>query len=923
MKMYLLQAVPDSSQATNFWAENGDTILVGVITGVVTAIIVLVFSEPIKGLFKKIGEHIERRLQGFGWRFKKKYLAALAQDHQRLQLIGFTDKVHPPLLKEVYVSLQMRASFNEEARRFNWYQLFAGKENKIVVLGQPGSGKSTLMDYLTLIFSKHLEHPLAESLGDPVPLFVRLRDVGRVRNSKPVTLMDLLQNPDSLANADTPVRFFERLLKAGRCILLLDGLDEVLDHRQHNEVVRAIQRITYEYPDNRFVVTCRVAGWDNQLPNFQVFEVQPFEPADIRKFISAWYREVLRTRALNALGPGPSEREREETLKKSSVRAREQAERLWVALQDKDDLLRIARTPLILSLITLVYYSDQARLPSGRTRLYQRCLEILLDEWDWKDKQLSLPDSPSLDDKLRVMKAIAIHYLEAQVLDMDRSGLEDLVAPIVPRLNTSIDAESLIDHIIKRSGILQEKSIGRFGFAHRALHDYLAAKVIEEQQRDQVLLKHVDEEPWREIILITAALVPDERTETLVKALYDTGRENINSIIMAGWTLAEDIHIDPKLRHAILEALCLRLEENTEAGTFVRLMESLLAASRDRALTWMQEALRAGNDAQAGRIVEFIPDLGDTQANSFASVLVELVKGADRADTRVLAAQALSGLSCELDASTWEVLEEARRDPNGAVRQAATWAWCELGRYDELGFVKVEEGEFTMGSTENEDEKPVHTVYVSTFYIAKSPVTVREYRAFVQGSGYEPDGFLDQWNRRDDHPAVTISWYDAQAYASHYGFALPSEPEWEKAARGTDERRYPWGNEWDRSLCNSHAYWGFGRNWKFWKRSGDTTPVGSFSPKGDSPYDCVDMAGNVWEWTRSQYAAYPYDAKDGREALPVKKAEEASEEGPRVLRGGSFVSYYNLVRCASRYWNDPDNPYDFRGFRLVALPPSD
>src|SRR5262249_26081145 len=183
--------------------------------------------------------------------------------------------------------------------------------------------------------------------------------------------------------------------------------------------------------------------------------------------------------------------------------------------------------------------------------------------------------------------------------------------------------------------------------------------------------------------------------------------------------------------------------------------------------------------------------------------------------------------------------------------------------------ISVSLGPFLMGSDPAKDpqavgdEQPQSRVTLGNFQIAKHAVTVAEYAAFVEQSGHgAPPEQGPSWNdqqQQPDHPVVGVSWYDARAYAAWLSqftdapWRLPTEAEWEKAARGTDGRIYPWGDQWDRTRANTNDGGPL-----------TTTPVGTYST-GASPYGAQDMAGNVWELTSSIYKPHPYRQNDGRE----------------------------------------------------------
>jgi formylglycine-generating enzyme required for sulfatase activity len=209
-----------------------------------------------------------------------------------------------------------------------------------------------------------------------------------------------------------------------------------------------------------------------------------------------------------------------------------------------------------------------------------------------------------------------------------------------------------------------------------------------------------------------------------------------------------------------------------------------------------------------------------------------------------------------------------------------------------LELLHIPAGEFLMGSDKaqdsqaSNDEIPQHKIYLSDYYIAKYPTTNAQWAAYMGAAKktFEiPKG-------KEAHPVVNVTWYEARAFcewaskATKQQVRLPTEAEWEKGARGADGRIYPWGDKLpDDTHCN------FNRNVK------DTTPVGRYSPGGDSPYGCVDMAGNVWEWCNDWYDESYY-----------KNSPSQNPTGPssgryyRVLRGGSWLSSTNYVRASLR-----------------------
>jgi formylglycine-generating enzyme required for sulfatase activity len=236
--------------------------------------------------------------------------------------------------------------------------------------------------------------------------------------------------------------------------------------------------------------------------------------------------------------------------------------------------------------------------------------------------------------------------------------------------------------------------------------------------------------------------------------------------------------------------------------------------------------------------------------------------------------------------------------------------------------ISIPAGSFLLGSQPGNnipaEETPQHQVNLPAYAIGKYPITNAQYAEFIKREKHYEAPKKVGWFLREppadrlDHPVVGVGWDDAQAYCRWLSqqtgrvYRLPTEAEWEKAARGTEGHLYPWGSAWEAERCN------IGRD--------ETTPVTSY-PAGASPYGCYDMAGNVQEWTSTLWGSdpkinafpYPYRADDGREDMAAQHLHRVY----RVYRGGSFRDDPARVRSSARGASTPDSKIRWRGFRVV------
>ncbi len=319
-----------------------------------------------------------------------------------------------------------------------------------------------------------------------------------------------------------------------------------------------------------------------------------------------------------------------------------------------------------------------------------------------------------------------------------------------------------------------------------------------------------------------------------------------------------------------------------------------------------------------GKLNEDLDALVNTRS-SFTEIITELLQWAER-ENRV---QELLEKAGEENATNRRLAEmigdfNASYFMSAEEESADAFPWLEI----EPELVKVEAGPFWMGSDAADDvslfEMPRHEVILPTYHIGRYPVTNAQYAHFIAASGHAAPQRVGWFGiepppDRLQHPVSGINWYDATAYCdwlsaqteNHRCYGLPSEAEWEKAARGQDGRIFPWGDVWDATRCNNG--------------SDMTTPVTQYET-GISPYGCFDMCGNIAEWTRTLWGtdwrnptfAYPYSLEDGRETLTADALTY------RIYRGGNYTADVAQLRCSARSWYMPDHHDKQRGFRVVV-----
>jgi formylglycine-generating enzyme required for sulfatase activity len=840
---------------------------------------------------------------------RQAYLHRVLEQTQTLQLTGVDPKAAQDAtarsglaLAAVYTALMTQQSEQElgrrgqpmpdrEMRRLSAVELL-NREPKLAMLGDPGSGKSTFVNFVALCMAGEvlqrsdanlalLTTPLSQGErsqrdekpqpqvwkhGTLLPVRVVLRDfaasglpaVGQRATGDHLWRFIVAQLGENLTDFGPHLK---RTLREQGGLVLLDGLDEVPEAEDRRVQVKdAVTRFAGDFPRCRFLVTSRTYAYQRQdwkLPSFAEGVLAPFQWGQIERFVDNWYAHWAQVRNQN-----PVDAQGRATLLKGTI-------------QHSERLRELAERPLLLTLMASLHAWRGGSLPEKREELYADAVDLLLDQWESpkvvRDAQgKPLVQQPSLAEWLRVDRTAVRGLLEELAFEAQRDqpdlvGTADIAQQrLVEGLlnlssNPDVKLKRVIEFVTDRAGLLAARGTGVYSFPHRTFQEYLAAcHLTGASFPDEIAeLALADGGRWREAALLAGA-----------KAARGT--------VATAWTLAD--------------ALCYEAPPQQPAQG--QSLSALLAAQtllENGVLSKVSEH----NRPKAERVRQWL----------LAIVGQGLLSPVDRA----AAGDALCIMGDD-------------RPGVGARNGVPDIAWCPMSA-----------GRFIMGSTDDKEaviskETPQHRPNLPAFEISKYPITNAQFDAFVQDGGYSDKQWRSCWTKAGlkwkgdttgpekygrafdlpNHPAVGVSWYEAVAFCNWLALKLgrpirlPSEAQWERAARHTDGRRYPWGDD---KITPDHANYDE-------TGIGTTTAVGIF-PKGASQCGALDMSGNVWEWCQTKW-------RGNYESPPDEDLEGSSR---RMLRGGSFDLDARAVRCAVSAWLNPYHRDGSYGFRVVVASP--
>ncbi|MCP4267793.1 MAG: SUMF1/EgtB/PvdO family nonheme iron enzyme [Candidatus Brocadiaceae bacterium] len=795
-----------------------------------------------------------------------RYMETAFEEHRFLQTKGFETGLRQPIeIEQVYINMRgnihgyehdiedkenMKASIDlDRLSSLDIKGAFGIMEQRnikdMVILGDPGSGKTTLLKYMLIMLVEGNGKEKLGIRGSVVPFFAPLRDLKDPDNEK---FVDFIMNECNLDGFDIGSKAVTELLEKGRAIILLDGLDEVADRQQRVKTCGWIDRSRRRFPGTKFVITSRFAGYmeDSRLDvGAMELYIQDFTQDEVHTFLTRWYEAVEA-----ALNPGQDEG-------KWRLKGRKDAQKLFEDIIGIDYLMKLAKNPLILQIIALVH-RDRGRLPQRRVELYDECTNVLLEKWDMaKGLNVLL----TAREARSILQPLAL-WLHGEV-GRRSMRMEEIIkvikGPLEELGKSDLNPEELLRNIRDRSGIFMGYSESEYGFTHLSFQEYLSAEEVRNLGTISTLIGNYNVRWWREVILLCLALDNPSVIEKFMELIIPSEQFKSGEISI------------------VLDAITDSIKK--PSSPFLK-----VAKDKGQPVGLRQKVIDILSHIRIDKVITELKEL----TNDIEKVIV------------VSAYQALKTLNAADGIQKPLTLKEEHERI--------------IHEKDSSEMVLVPGGDFLFGSREDDkiadsNEKPQKIINLPDFYMDVYPVTNDQYCVFL--NAVEPtSGGLESWIYLEgeyqkekcrisekegvytveegfgNHPVIYVYWNGADAYAKWARKRLPTEQEWEKVARGTDGRAYPWGEEFRQDVCNTKE-----------SGIGHTTPVGKY-PEGKSFYGCYDMSGNVWEWTSSLY-------KEGKNW--------------HTIRGGSWRSSNTRCRCAARVLNYGGliGYFDFVGFRCA------
>ena len=421
---------------------------------------------------------------------------------------------------------------------------------RMAVLGAPGSGKTTLLRYLTQTYATKQQRKVHRKAPKLIPILLYLRDVReKIVNNNLLTLAELInqqveQQQQKYHLLNPPPNWFAEKLLQNQCLVMLDGLDEVADETQRQQVSSWVDAQMHAYPDTAFILTSRPFGYKTARlqQEVTVLEVQPFNLKQMQQFISSWY---LETEVISRAG-----------LDDRGVRAeaKQQADDLIKRIKNSKPLADMAVNPLLLTMIATVHRRGSA-LPGKRVELYKEICQLLLEK---RQRAKNIADAITATQKQSVLQVLAFELMQQKTRDFKLSdGIDWIKDKLVEVTVSGANPEGFIQQVRDVSGLLVEKEVGVYEFAHLSFQEYLAAVQIKESNQENLLIGNINQSWWAETIRLYAA---QSNASNLIRTVLAMSSPSIEELALAYDCLEEGLSVNPDVRQQLEQRLNADLE---------------------------------------------------------------------------------------------------------------------------------------------------------------------------------------------------------------------------------------------------------------------------------------------------------------------------------------------------------------------------